>query len=105
METATYASLTWSRDYDDDGCWSLHILDGQGETSPMLARWESSPTPPALLARYDALAVLGFAVVEGGVEAWEWHEISDDDDSSVCHFMGLVEIRPLGVEELKTPLH
>lgn len=67
----------------------------------MLARWESSPTPPALLARYDALAVLGFAVIEGGTDAWQWREVSADDDG-IDRLMALIEIRPLTAEELIT---
>lgn len=92
------AHVTWSAEKDPAGSWYLYVADKHGESSDLVATWESAPRPPTLLERYDALAVLGFAVVEGGVEAWKWREAAGDDGEN--YFMGTADIRPLRVHEL-----
>ncbi|MBT2368842.1 hypothetical protein J7E88_26805 [Streptomyces sp. ISL-10] len=72
----------------------MHLADRHGETSDIIAMWPSSATPPTLLACYDALASLGFAVVDGG----QWREHSTPDGEPL--WVGHTPIRPLRADEL-----
>ncbi|WP_327430928.1 DUF6303 family protein [Streptomyces sp. NBC_01236] len=93
------AFVAWTTHFDPAGGWSLHIADRDGELSPCVVTWDTV-APPSLLARYDALADLGFAVVEGGTEAWTWKEYTADEGTA--YFMGETDIRPLLAEDLPT---
>ncbi|MEU2598444.1 DUF6303 family protein [Streptomyces hirsutus] len=68
----------------------------EGDLLPVSVGWEL-PRMPSLMERYDALAVLGYAVVEGGAEAWEWREGTLEDGSA--GLLGRALIRPLTPEE------
>ncbi|MFE5296411.1 DUF6303 family protein [Streptomyces sp. NPDC056632] len=93
-----YAALKWSA--EDGGSWMLHIArPGLEELSPVVARWPGRVwPPPSLLDRYDALEQLGFAVVEGGAEAWHWRESIDPDGEFFLH--AATEVRPLVREDV-----
>jgi hypothetical protein len=100
------ALVIWSTFYTPEGCWSMHLADGEGEESEVRARWDSRSTPPTLLERYDALAALGLAVVEGGAEAWQWTE-QYDEESGQSFWIGRTRIRALRFDEWPAidPLH
>lgn len=96
--TTYRAIVAFTSSYNPEGGWSLHIADQDGEMSDALVVWDPSPTFVSLLDRYDALASLGFAVVEGGGAAWEWKE--HDDGQGGTHWAGTTGIRPLRADEL-----
>ncbi|MEV6752372.1 DUF6303 family protein [Streptomyces sp. NPDC051214] len=71
-----WAALGWDCEYEG-GRWLLRVAYGEGddlELSTLAADWPDAVGPPSLLDRYDALAALGFEVVEGGPGAWSWVE-------------------------------
>ncbi|GBQ01038.1 hypothetical protein SSP531S_24680 [Streptomyces spongiicola] len=83
----------------DVGGWCLRIAPSVRELSPVSFVWPPHVTfPPTLMERYDALASLGFAVVEGGAGAWEWHEGTWEDGSVVL--MAYTAVRPLTAHDL-----
>ncbi|WP_405797231.1 DUF6303 family protein [Streptomyces sp. NBC_01506] len=95
----TRAAMRWCvDDGDTEPSWGLHILVDSAEVSLMTARWPDALCPPTLLDRYDALAVLGYAVVRGGPEAWEWLETLDA--AGGMFLAAYAEVRPLRVDEL-----
>mgnify|MGYP001550881538 CR=1 FL=1 len=91
-----YAVVVCSGTFGVPGSWTLHLADEDGVMSDALVKWDPSPLPIQLEARYDALALFGYAVVTGGVEAWEWHE---RDGEGGTYFVGTTPIRPLSDEE------
>ena len=98
-ETAgRYAFLHWSTEEQPEGAWTVRIADADGEVADLRATWAANASPPPLLTRYDALADLGYAVVTGGVEAWEWREHPDENGEGV--FVGHTPVRPLRADEL-----
>ncbi|MFE2020141.1 hypothetical protein ACFW9O_19110 [Streptomyces sp. NPDC059499] len=94
--TPYQAAVVCSGTFGAPCAWTLHIVDETGEMSDPIITWDPSPIPIQLLARYDALALYGFAVVEGGPKAWTWNEFGDDDGS---YFVGMTPIRPLTKNE------
>ncbi|ULR50587.1 DUF6303 family protein [Streptomyces deccanensis] len=72
-ETQTLAMLGWSADIPPAGLWRLRIVLPSGDYSMVYSEWDQVG-PPSLMQRYDALAGLGYAVVEGGPDAWRWGE-------------------------------
>lgn len=95
MNEATRAALAWD---SRNGEWSLQIIRPEWTASPMVVSWPATSGPPSLLERYDALAGLGFAVVEGGPQAWEWTEAMDDQGAPLL--VGYTAVRPLRGDEL-----
>lgn len=93
-----YAFLHWSTEQHPEGVWTLRIADADGEVAELVATWAADASLPPLLTRYDALAELGYAVVTGGVEAWEWRERTGDEGGT--YFLGHTAIRPLLAEEV-----
>ena len=90
--------LCFSYRHERAGCWSVHIIDEDGlPTSGMAYKWVPGSPPPPLLDRYDALATLGFAVKEGGIEAWQWHELPPDRGRT--KLVALADVRKLGPGE------
>jgi hypothetical protein len=65
--------------------------------SPLGITWPDAG-PPSLMQRYDALASLGYAVVEGGPGAWEWTERLGEHGRPLL--VGLTAVRPLRADEL-----
>lgn len=94
------AHVAWSTALDPEGLWYMYITDKHGEQSDLVPTWRTSPTPPPLVERYDALAALGYAVVEGGGEAWEWRERTGEDGRE--YFVGTTGIRPMTARERET---
>ncbi|MGV9281642.1 DUF6303 family protein [Streptomyces sp. NPDC003730] len=88
------AGFGWS---GEDGLWHLRIVRPEIEQSPLKLVWDSATAPPSLADRYDGLASLGFAVVEGGPAAWEWCE--EMDDAGRTHLIAVTEVRPLTADE------
>ncbi|MFD5105710.1 DUF6303 family protein [Streptomyces cinereoruber] len=86
------AAVACSGSFGKPGTWTLHLVDENGVTSDALMQWEPSPVPIPLLSRYDALALFGFAVVEGGAEAWTWSEATEGEGT---YFVGVTPVRPL----------
>lgn len=95
--TPHYAAVVCSGTYGAPGAWTLHLVTEDGEMSEALMQWDPSPLPIPLEARYDALALMGFAVVTGGVEAWEWHEREGENGGG--YFVGMTPVRPLRDDE------
>ncbi|MFD8948534.1 hypothetical protein ACFV0B_06735 [Streptomyces xanthophaeus] len=93
----TYAAAVCSSTDNPAGAWSLHIVNDVGEMSEALTSWPVTGAPLPLLSRYDALALLGFAPVTGGAEAWTWQEGDGVDGGS--YWVGMTPIRPLSQEE------
>jgi len=93
-----YAIVAWGTrpPAPEQGQWFLCLELEDGELMPVSIGWEL-PRMPSLMERYDALAYLGYAVVEGGAEAWEWTEGTCGDGSPVLG--GRALIRPLTPEE------
>lgn len=91
--------LCFSYKHERAGCWSVHVIHGEDgrHTSEMAYKWVPGSPPPPLLARYDALASLGFAVVEGGIGAWRWHELPPDRERA--KLVALVDVRELRPDE------
>lgn len=97
--TPYYAALVCSGTCAAPAAWTLHLVSEDGEQmTDELWRWPPSPLPISLAPRYDALALMGFAVVTGGVEAWTWNERVDEDGRS--HLVAITPIRPLRADEL-----
>ncbi|MFI0134744.1 DUF6303 family protein [Streptomyces luteogriseus] len=94
-----WAFLHWTADRRPTAGWTLRVVDEEGEVSALRCSWDGPSQPPPLLTRYDALATLGFAVREGGTEAWEWREYTDDEGTT--YFLGRTEIRQLRAEEVE----
>lgn len=69
----TLAMLGWSAEIPPAGLWRLRIVLPSGSYSKVYSEWDQVG-PPTLMQRYDALASLGYAVVEGGPDAWQWRE-------------------------------
>ncbi|MDX3400070.1 DUF6303 family protein [Streptomyces sp. ME01-18h] len=90
----TRAACGWS---GEDQRWHLRIVLPEIVESPVEVFWEGAAAPPTLMDRYDGLADLGYAVVQGGPEAWEWCERLDD--AGRTHLIGVTEVRPLTDEE------
>ncbi|MEU9641508.1 DUF6303 family protein [Streptomyces sp. NPDC048188] len=93
-DDVTRAGFGWS---GEDGLWHLRIVRPEIEQSPLEVVWDSATAPPSLADRYDGLATLGFAVVEGGPAAWVWSE--ELDDAGRTHLIAVTEVRPLTDEE------
>ncbi|MEV4863092.1 DUF6303 family protein [Streptomyces ossamyceticus] len=93
-----FAALARRDTPDAPGPWTLHLIDETDNTTEPLVSWDPSPLPVPLVARYDALASMGFAVVQGGVEAWKWRELDGEDGGT--SFMGVTEVRPLRPDEV-----
>ncbi|MGW3646686.1 hypothetical protein [Streptomyces sp. NPDC000878] len=95
--TPYLAAVVCSGTYGAPGAWTLHLVTEDGEDmSEALMKWDPSPLPIPLLSRLDALALMGFAVVTGGVDAWKWNERADGDGS---YFVGMTPVRPLRDDE------
>lgn len=92
---ATRAGFGWSPDDDE---WVLRIVRPELELSPLAVSWPETTAPPGLMERYDALATLGYAVVEGGPKAWTWAEAMDDEGRAIL--IAYTEVRPLRADEL-----
>ncbi|GAA1557100.1 DUF6303 family protein [Streptomyces globosus] len=96
--TPYYAALVCSGTFGEPAAWTLHIVDEDGVMSEALFQWPCCSVPVPLLDRYDALAVIGFAPVTGGVEAWSWNECSREGAGS--YFIATARVRPLRADEL-----
>jgi hypothetical protein len=94
-----WAFLHWEDDRRPAPGWTLRVADEDGDVLALTASWSGTPEPPPLLTRYDALATLGFAVLEGGTEAWEWREYTGDEGTA--YFLGRTEIRQLRADEVE----
>ncbi|GAB1329859.1 DUF6303 family protein [Streptomyces sennicomposti] len=95
---APYACLAWVVE-DGAGRWILYLaLSDLSRMSLIAVSWPGRSGPPSLLERYDALATLGYAVTEGGPNAWLWHEGLDDQGNAVV--IAYTTVRPLRREEL-----
>jgi hypothetical protein len=92
------ALLMWGAETpaDGEGRWRLCLGFEDGTVLPVSVGWEKARVP-SLMERYDALAYLGYAVIEGGAEAWKWREGVMDDGSTCLGADAL--IRPLEAEE------
>ncbi|WP_432104879.1 hypothetical protein [Streptomyces sp. bgisy091] len=95
MFPTAMASVSWSATEPDR--WELRTITPEGALSALVSVWPT-PYPPSLLERYDALAAIGFAVVEGGADAWTWRETLDDDGALLL--VGGAGIRPVVAQAL-----
>ncbi|MEV0209434.1 DUF6303 family protein [Streptomyces sp. NPDC050788] len=93
--TVTRAGIGWAA---EENAWVLHLVRPELELEPISVAWPEHSGPPSLLDRYDALAELGFAVVQGGPEAWEWVEKADEQGRP--YVFGWTEVRPLTDREV-----
>lgn len=91
------AVLAWTDQVVPEGVWSISTMTRDGQKSDGYMRWEH-PTPPSLIQRYDALASLGFAVIEGGPGAWRWHEQLGDDGRTFL--AAVADVRPLTASDV-----
>jgi hypothetical protein len=96
--TPHYAAVVCSGTYEAPGAWTLHMVTEDGLMTEAVMQWDPSPLPIPLVARYDALALFGYAVVEGGAAAWEWNERTAEDGAGT-YFVGMTPIRPLRDDE------
>ncbi|MBM7091040.1 hypothetical protein JTP67_21350 [Streptomyces sp. S12] len=102
METAgrqaVVAWLLWGMDppAPKEGHWLLCLFYEDGERLPAHCVWEGQRVP-SLMERYDALAAIGYAVVDGGAEAWGWHETVTEHGTPVL--CAEARVRPLGPYE------
>lgn len=94
-----WALLAWTDHVVPGGAWSLSTMTDSAQQSGCYARW-TEPFPPPLAERYDALASQGFAVVQGGPEAWRWREWIGDDGRG--YLGALADIRPLTAADVLT---
>ncbi|MFG3231810.1 DUF6303 family protein [Streptomyces antibioticus] len=85
----------WS---SQERAWVLYIISPGLELSELSVSWPEAVAPPSLLERYDTLAELGYAVVQGGPEAWEWSEVADDRGE--VFLLAYAEVRPLTDREV-----
>ncbi|WP_322984643.1 DUF6303 family protein [Streptomyces sp. S584] len=91
--------LCFSYRHDPAGCWSVHVINENGlPTSDMAYKWVSGSPPPPLLDRYDALASLGYAVVDGGIGSWGWHELPPDRGRT--KLVAMADVRRLRPDEV-----
>ncbi|WP_411076651.1 DUF6303 family protein [Streptomyces sp. cmx-10-25] len=98
-EETALAAVRWADPEGGDGGWTLHLVTGDWELSPARARWPEAVAPPSLMSRYDALAALGYAVTEGGPDAWQWQEKLDEDGR--MFFFGYTAVRPLVLKDVE----
>ncbi|MFE9481464.1 hypothetical protein ACFYNM_23010 [Streptomyces spororaveus] len=91
------AAVVCSTTDNPDGAWTLHIVDEDGQMTEALMQWPVTAAPLPLLSRYDALALIGFAPIEGGVAAWAWREGCGENGGS--YWVGSTAVRPLTAEE------
>ncbi|MBT2450927.1 hypothetical protein J7F03_28405 [Streptomyces sp. ISL-43] len=91
------AAVVCSTTDNPNGAWTLHIVDTDGTMSDVLISWPVTAAPLPLLSRYDALALIGFASIQGGVEAWQWNERGGADGGS--YWVGTTAVRPLTDDE------
>ncbi|MFF5004114.1 hypothetical protein ACFY3G_14865 [Streptomyces phaeochromogenes] len=81
-----------------DRGWHVQIVPPDYELSPIMVLMPEAVGPPSLAERYDALATLGYVVVRGGPEAWDWLEgVGPMGETFV---MAYTEVRPLRLDEL-----
>ncbi|MFJ2259937.1 DUF6303 family protein [Streptomyces sp. NPDC087844] len=90
------AVLGWSA---EEG-WIVKIVRPELELSPLAVTWPGATEPPGLGERYDALAMLGYAVVQGGPEAWDWHE--GLGPAGQMFLAAYAEVRLIEAQELST---
>lgn len=91
---ATIACHCDANEYGEPGMWTLHLTDEDtGATTDGLVAWPPRPVPVSLVERYDALAAIGFAVVQGGPDAWTWRQATDDQGRT--YLVGATAVRPL----------
>ncbi|GAA2218862.1 DUF6303 family protein [Streptomyces indiaensis] len=79
-----------------DGQWRLFLGHDDESVFPICVGWDFARMP-SLMERYDALRYMGFAVCEGGPEAWKWQEGALPNGSA--GLLGVTEIRPLTAAE------
>ncbi|MET7731220.1 DUF6303 family protein [Streptomyces sp. NPDC005402] len=79
-----------------DGEWRLFLGLANETVFPINITWSFSRMP-SLMERYDALRYLGYAVFDGGPEAWKWQEGALADGSP--GLLGVTDIRPLTAAE------
>ncbi|MGW1039645.1 DUF6303 family protein [Streptomyces sp. NPDC002547] len=89
------AGFGWS---PEEGMWVLRLASPELQLEPVAWTWPAVAGPPSLMDRYDALAELGYAVVQGGPEAWRWTEHVDEEGRP--YLMALTEVRPLTDREV-----
>ena len=82
-----------------DGEWRLYLGLDDETLFPISITWGFAGMP-SLMDRYDALRYMGYAVTEGGPEAWKWQEGALSDGSP--GLLGVAEIRPLTAAEEQT---
>lgn len=90
-----WAALGWDSEREG-GRWVLRIAYANGDEpalSTLAVEWPDAAGPPSLLDRYDALATLGFEVLEGGPGAWSWTEGMTDDGRPLL--AGHADVRPV----------
>lgn len=86
------AIVGWGEHSVPPGMWWLRLIMSDETYSDDVIVWDS-PNPPSLLERYDRLAFLGYAALEGGPQAWKWYEeLSDRGGLLVA---AITRIRPL----------
>jgi hypothetical protein len=96
------ALVTWEiSEQAPDGQWRLFLGFEDETVHPVCIGWDFSRMP-SLMERYDALTYMGYAVVEGGPEAWHWREGTLSDGSA--GLLGVADIRPLTLEETNAAL-
>lgn len=90
-----WAGLGWDAEHKG-GRWVLRVATAVGEDvrlSTTALEWPSGASLPSLLDRYDALATLGYEVVQGGPGAWTWTEGMTHDGQPLL--VGHTEVRPV----------
>ncbi|MFC8265398.1 DUF6303 family protein [Streptomyces cinereoruber] len=92
------AVVSWADPETGEGGWKLHLVTDEWEASPAVASWPEAVGPPSLLDRYDALAALGYTVVEGGPEAWQWRERMQEGGHSCLY--AYTSVRPLVLADM-----
>lgn len=96
--TPHWAAVVCSGTYEQPGAWTLHMVTEDGTMTEALMQWDPSQLPIPLIARYDALALFGYAVIEGGPAAWTWQEEGDENGAGT-YFVGMARVRPLRDDE------
>ncbi|MGW4752001.1 DUF6303 family protein [Streptomyces chartreusis] len=91
------ALLAWEvSGQDPEGQWRLFLGFDDETVHPVCVGWDFRRMP-SLMERYDALAYMGYAVTEGGPEAWRWREAALPDGTA--GLLGVADIRPLTLAE------
>ncbi|WP_053914670.1 DUF6303 family protein [Streptomyces sp. TP-A0875] len=75
------------------GEWELYVVTGGPSLEWPEHFFERTGPVPTVQERADALARLGYTVVDGAV--WQWQELTDDATARVA-LLAALDVRPIG---------